>query len=740
MSAAPRARVEWVLRGCLCALAVIAATVAALPARARTPRPVGAEKELVVTLVTPTQGQEVLPDLSDPGLNGVVTIRFSSPPRPREVIDPLNTVNRLAGKVEFLDGRFSRVPGTARLRGAVLTIDPRTTNRAGVLEKGPYSLNLRSTIRNRRGRLLNRGVADVSTSFTVGTDVHGPTLRRISPLHGQAGAGRRQSIVATFDEPLAAVSVAGSAAVVDASTVPATPVPGAGGSGFTLERGGFDLVFRPDPCFGFPPSTTIEITLRGAGTAWSGPTLTDRFGNPFSRGAAPGWSPDSAPGTFRSALGTVDETTGLFRTAFRTRGAGPEPAGLPPGSPQFTLSPTSSPCAARVFFAPSCYATGMALIYTTSAGLGELSLVDFVNRFNQGVTDLSLVSILPRTPVPVGRVGGVAVDPRWDPSDLHTLLYVVDQRSSAVLIVDSRTLRTIGRLTGFGRPRDLSVSTDLGLSRTTLWVSDFSASTLVGIGVQGLSVRAGAQPGAMSACDALTDDPRARLVVPTARGPTGVAADAFLRDRVAVACTLDDALTIVNVRDGKVLGNLAVGGAPVDVDWLMLGYGTYHAALVANQGGPADPMGSLSLYFRSQSLTPGRFGAGQARDGIEATLTDEVRNPTRVWGNQQWLDPRTGSALPLLWLVPNTGGETVIEVQLGVSGLFGVTVQPSVAQTHRVGQNPTSATFDPFFPMGHLFAAVSGSGTVAGIDFARPAAPVEIRVPGVRELFTAYSH
>ena len=39
------------------------------------------EKDLVVTLVTPTLNQEVLPDLSDPGLNGVITVRFSSPRR-----------------------------------------------------------------------------------------------------------------------------------------------------------------------------------------------------------------------------------------------------------------------------------------------------------------------------------------------------------------------------------------------------------------------------------------------------------------------------------------------------------------------------------------------------------------------------------------------------------------------------------------------------------------------------------
>src|SRR5499426_4569584 len=62
-----------------------------------------AERDLVVTLVTPTINQEVLSDLSDPGLNNVITVRFSSLLNPRDVIDTQNVVNQLSAKVEFLD-------------------------------------------------------------------------------------------------------------------------------------------------------------------------------------------------------------------------------------------------------------------------------------------------------------------------------------------------------------------------------------------------------------------------------------------------------------------------------------------------------------------------------------------------------------------------------------------------------------------------------------------------------------
>src|SRR5690348_14043162 len=86
---------------CCAALGTVG-TLAAAAAAMGTARAGGAkssiftERDLVVTLATPTVNQEVLADLSDPGLNYVITVRFSSLLNPRDVIDTQNVVNQLS--------------------------------------------------------------------------------------------------------------------------------------------------------------------------------------------------------------------------------------------------------------------------------------------------------------------------------------------------------------------------------------------------------------------------------------------------------------------------------------------------------------------------------------------------------------------------------------------------------------------------------------------------------------------
>ena len=128
------------------------------------------ERNLFVTLVTPTVNQEVLSDLSDPGLNSVITMRFSSLLNARDVIDPQNVVNQLSPKYEFFDSTFARLPGTPSVRRNVFTFDPFSAT-TPVLPQGQFTLNVKSSVRNTRGRLLNNGTGDYSTTFTVGTDV-----------------------------------------------------------------------------------------------------------------------------------------------------------------------------------------------------------------------------------------------------------------------------------------------------------------------------------------------------------------------------------------------------------------------------------------------------------------------------------------------------------------------------------------------------------------------------------------
>ena len=86
-------------------------------------------KNLVVTLVTPTNNQEVLPDLSDPGLNGVITVRFSSPINVRDIIDDQNVVNRLTDQMEFFDSTFLRLPGNPVVQRNVFIFQPLSSKR-----------------------------------------------------------------------------------------------------------------------------------------------------------------------------------------------------------------------------------------------------------------------------------------------------------------------------------------------------------------------------------------------------------------------------------------------------------------------------------------------------------------------------------------------------------------------------------------------------------------------------------
>ncbi len=699
------------------------------------------EKDLVVTLVTPTLNQETTADLSDPGLNGLVTVRFSSPVNKRDVIDNQNTFNRLTSKVEVYDSSFNRLPGTPTVRGDRIFFNPRDAANGGLLAQGQYTLNLKRSLRNSSGRLLNNGLRDFTTTWSVGTDVYNPVLRKISPIDGQVNIGLQQRVVATFNEPIDPSTVISSITVQDASTNPPTPIPGAGGgTGVTLERNGFDVVFTPDPCFGYPPRTTIQFLMQGVDQLGTASPVADVFGNPFRRDAGLQWTFNAAAGVFQSPNGTYDEVTGVFRTQFQTKGITPPPAGLRPGSPQWTLQPFASPCSLQLFFSPSCYATGLVLLATTSTGVYEINLTGFVNRFNQGITDFSLISTVPPGPVRTGRPGGMVTDPRWDNTTGHTFIYLVDQRTATVSVLDSRNLQRLGRFTGFSSPRDVSISTDLSLARTTLYVSDFAANNLVGIDLQGITVSFAGQPGAPSPCEAIKDNASHRTSIQTGRGPTSVAADSFLLGRVAVTNTLDSSLTVINVQDNTVRGTYEVGSNPVDVDWSIIGFGGIRAALVTNQGGLNDPNGSVSLYLQAPPLSGGFLGAGQNRDGIESTFTDNVKNPTGVWGNQQWLSPFSGNSVPVVWYIANTGGETVLDLRLNISGLFGVSVNPSAVQTKEVGPNPTFATLDPYYPCAFLFAAVAGTGNLAAMDPNRPVPPTQVFVGQIRRYATCYTH
>jgi hypothetical protein len=196
-----------------------------------------------------------------------------------------------------------------------------------------------------------------------------------------------------------------------------------------------------------------------------------------------------------------------------------------------------------------------------------------------------------------------------------------------------------------------------------------------------------------------------------------------------------------------VLKKYNVGSNPISCDWCIVQLGRIKVAMIANQGGLNDPNGSVSLFINSPSLAGNFPGAAQTHDGIESTLTDGVKNPTHVWGNQKWIDPPpppisfgTLTSYPTNWLVSNTGGDSVLELRLLGTGLFGVSITPNVNSVTKVGQNPSSACYDAFYPDFLAFSTVLGTGSVAMYNPLRSQPPFSLRVPGCRRLYTSFSN
>jgi len=134
------------------------------------------------------------------------------------------------------------------------------------------------------------------------------------------------------------------------------------------------------------------------------------------------------------------------------------------------------------------------------------------------------------------------------------------------------------------------------------------------------------------------------------------------------------------------------------------------------------------------------------RDGVEATLTDGIKNPTHVFGNIKWLTPPPPSnppltSAPIFWLASNTGGRTVVDLRVQTAGLFGISITPTVNGTFDCGLNPTSACGDAFLSERRVLH-VGGRQRAASESSIRRGRfpPYPISVPGVRRLFTCYTN
>jgi hypothetical protein len=241
-------------------------------------------------------------------------------------------------------------------------------------------------------------VEDFRTSFTVGPDVFPPRMGETVPAANQSDAPLFEPIRVVFDESLdPATCVLGTTVLVeDVSRDPPVPVEGT----LVLRGDGFVLEFHPDPCFGLPPGSTVRVRLA--------PQVADRKGNAFE-GA---------------------------EFSFATKGTRrPDPALVPP--PDGALYATTADAVVAFDLRGAIAADG-------SFRPGEIRRVDAAGGY-----DGEFRSTL-------GRPGHALVDPRSDPATGHSYLYVVDEKTSRVAVVETATGRVGHRYGGFLKPRRLA--------------------------------------------------------------------------------------------------------------------------------------------------------------------------------------------------------------------------------------------------------------------------------------------
>lgn len=291
--------------------ALVASTVE-VAARA----PVDPEGPLVVRSTRPSRDQPTLPDLSDPGLNNSIVVRFSAYPVRRDVLDESGGVSVLSGRCRLVGPDLQEVlPLQADLRRNVLTIAPIGAGRL-VLPQGRYTLVLDASIRSTAGRRLNDGASDYRLTFSVGTVP--PVLLRVTPREGQADVGTRRALVAAFDVALQPESLEAAVRVEDRSTLPPTVVP----TRARLARRGRLLVVEAQDRHGFPAGAGLTLVIAGQGSATGpeAPVLRSLRGAAFAFDGGPQWRPDpDVPDLAHSDYGDFDFVTGEFTTRFRTR-------------------------------------------------------------------------------------------------------------------------------------------------------------------------------------------------------------------------------------------------------------------------------------------------------------------------------------------------------------------------------------------------------------------------------------
>jgi hypothetical protein len=670
--------------------------------------------QFIVLAVTPTNSQETLEDMSDPELDGKLTIKFSSAPTKESILDPTNSVNGCTPYVQILNQAFARVQGQPSLdrQGRQFTFTPN----GGKLDKAQYTVTLSKFVKTGAGSLLNAGLEDFSASWTVGPDSYNPVVRNTTPASNQNDAPLFNPIVITFNESLDSSSVVlgQTVFVQDGGTNPPTQLSGTLG----LRRNGFDLVFVPDPCVGLPPSTTVVVRMLGAGNTTF---IRDLVGNPL--------------------VGDPANNNELV-LQFNTKGVKPLPD---PAATPGTWSPLVNPfslfnCVVYAVTSRATYAfdcTDVILGVFTSATF-DPTLVQQVLEGGQATArwDAALQAFVLNPPPYRGtweakleQPGEAVIDIRFDGTTGHSYIYQIDEAAESVAIINTGNGKIEGRFKGVGSPKGITRTG--GSSQTfALQVTNFGQGTLTRIPLN--TIVAG-QP-ICTAVQELNDNPALRDFMSTGRNPSGVAAEIYGAPIAVIVNSGDDTIQVyepynlapLNNGIGNIQNPLNVGENSVDV--AMTPYNplsNFVWAYVVSQGGPNDPEGAVSLFWNYNSLGIGAFASNTG--GIAGIYTDGLKSPGRPLA-----DPFT-----LEGYIPNTAGNSVHTLNVVLTGAsYARTVTIAKSGEREVGPNPTRLSFAGRFGSELAFVSLAGEGQVAAFPLnSTVGPPVLLPMPGVRSLF-----
>jgi hypothetical protein len=682
--------------------------------------PGGGEGNMIVVKVTPTNGQETLTDLSDPELNGKLTVQFSEIPDASTMINPENAFNGLTPNVQVLNQGFVRVAGTPSVdkQSRSFTFTPA----GGILTPQQYTLTVSKFVGTRSGKLLNAGLEDFSASWTVGPDVYSPVIRNTSPAANQQDTPLFTPIVITFNESLdpASVVLGQTVFIQDGGTNPPTQLNGT----LLLKRDGFDVVFIPDPCAGLPPSTTVVVRLL---TPTNTSFVRDRVGNAL----------------------VGDPATNEVQFQFNTKGVKPLPV---PANVPGTWSPRQFPFQAwnTVVYAvtnKATYAFDAANVMRTffATGVYNPALAVQVKQGNTATVrwDPTIPGFVAVGPfggdfeTKLGQPGDAVVDHRFDGATGHGYIYQIDEADESVAIINTGNGKREGRFKGVGTPKGISISAPRGVTGQTfspvIYVSNFGQGTVTGIPVG--TIQAGLP--ICTAVQELQDDLTRRVFLITGKNPSGVACEYF---NVLVGAVVNqgdnelqifDPTSLANLNGGGV-GNISqrfpVGENPIDVCFSpYLPLQGWIFAYIVNQGGTTNPEGSVSLWWNATSLV-GLFSSTSG--SVVSTLSDGINVPGR---------PSSDPLLLSAW-VANTAGDNVHRVDIFVVGSgLGAAISLKSGLDREVGPNPTRVAWCGRPGNDLNFVSLAGSGQIAAFEqFGVVGPPVLFPLPGVRSVFSAW--